>query len=119
MIPGPEEGTGVVLVTGAGGYLGRHVVRALLDRGAQVVAVDRSATRRVDPRATVVAVDIFDEEAATYEALHSPRVVVHLAWEAGFDHASPAHMGRVSDHYRFVRRMVAGGVSRIAGAGTM
>ena len=32
-----------VLVTGAGGYIGRHVVTALLDRGMEVIAVDPKA----------------------------------------------------------------------------
>lgn len=29
-----------ILVTGANGYIGRHVVRALLDKGADVIACD-------------------------------------------------------------------------------
>ncbi len=29
-----------VLVTGANGYIGRHVVKALLDKGADVIACD-------------------------------------------------------------------------------
>jgi nucleoside-diphosphate-sugar epimerase len=30
-----------VLVTGANGYIGRHVVKALLDKGADVIACDK------------------------------------------------------------------------------
>ena len=29
-----------ILVTGAGGYIGQHVVKALLDKGADVIATD-------------------------------------------------------------------------------
>ena len=29
-----------ILVTGAGGYIGQHVVKALLDKGAAVIATD-------------------------------------------------------------------------------
>ena len=29
-----------ILVTGAGGYIGRHVVSALCDKGAEVLTVD-------------------------------------------------------------------------------
>lgn len=111
-----------VLVTGAGGYIGRHVVTALLDRGAKVVAVDRNAESRpgrVDPRATVVSADIFTDHENLFEQFHSPDVCIHLAWEAGFVHDSPVHIARLSDHHRFLTRLVEGGLSQLAVLGTV
>ena len=39
-----------ILVTGANGYIGRHVVKTLLDKGADVIACD-IACDDVDERA--------------------------------------------------------------------
>ncbi|MCU1514588.1 MAG: NAD-dependent epimerase/dehydratase, partial [Microbacteriaceae bacterium] len=48
-----------VVVTGAGGYVGRHVVVALLDAGHHVIAIARPGSRRdLDARATVLEVDV-------------------------------------------------------------
>ena len=48
-----------VLVTGAGGYIGRHVVSTLLDFGMQVTAVD-IRTEGIDERAKAMQYDIFN-----------------------------------------------------------
>ena len=42
-----------ILVTGAGGYIGRYVVKALLNHGATVIAADLY-TKEIDDRAEKV-----------------------------------------------------------------
>ena len=107
-----------VLVTGAGGYIGRHVVTALCDMEAHVVAVS-SHTDGIDPRAEVIARDIFSGSENIFRELGSPDVCVHMAWRDGFKHNSDAHMDNLPKHYAFIRDMVAGGLKQLAVMGTM
>lgn len=107
-----------ILVTGAGGYIGRHVVTALCDMGADVIAVD-FLTSGIDPRADARTFDIFSGSANIYEELGCPDACVHMAWKDGFVHNSDAHMGLLSSHYDFVRNMISGGLKQIAIMGTM
>ena len=48
-----------ILVTGANGYIGRHVVKKLLDKGANVIACD-FRTDDVDSRAKSINMDLFN-----------------------------------------------------------
>lgn len=110
-----------VVVTGAAGYVGRHVVTALLDEGAHVTAVVRQQRAyRVDERAEIVELDLL-APGAELDRLTAPvpDAVVHLAWEAGFAHDAPTHMLRLSDHFRVLSHFAAAGVGRIAALGTM
>ena len=70
-----------ILVTGAGGFIGKSVVAHLLKRGWKVRAVLRSPDRpfaSVDPALEVVYADMRDRSALVH-ALRAVDVVVHLA----------------------------------------
>ena len=107
-----------VLVTGAGGYIGRHVVKALCDIGVEVIAVD-FRTDGIDKRAKTFVHDIFSGSPNIFEELGCPDVCIHMAWKDGFVHNSHAHFEFLSKHYCFVRDMVEGGLKQIAIMGTM
>lgn len=107
-----------VLVTGAGGYIGRHVTKALCDAGAEVFVVGHN-TEDIDMRATCITAEIFSGSENIYQETGCPDVCVHLAWKDGFVHNSDAHMGMLSQHYTFLRNMMAGGLKQLAVMGTM
>jgi len=108
-----------VIVTGAGGYIGPHVVTALLDAGHSVTAVLRpGSTASLDPRASVVHADILVPEFDIRD-LGPANGLVHLAWRDGFAHNSSAHMEQLSAHYRFLTSAPAHGITRIVPLGTM
>ena len=116
-------GDATVLVTGAGGYIGRHIVTALLDRGARWWPSDRAARvpggLGVDPRATVLGVDIFDADGASYEALHPPTSSCTSPGRRASTTARPPHVATVRTHHRSLTRLVAEGLVALTVAGTM
>lgn len=107
-----------VLVTGAGGYMGRHVVHALLEKGYEVVASDFSK-KGVDERAQFLDEPIFSGESNIYERVGKPDVLIHLAWRDGFIHNSNAHMQDLSSHVRFLNDMMKGGLPALTVMGSM
>ena len=107
-----------VAVTGAGGYIGRFVVKTLVDQGHEVVAID-FVHQGLDERAKICDVNIFSGEPDVYEKMGCPDSVIHLAWKDGFVHNSNAHMDNLSSHYKFLRNLVDAGCKNISVMGTM
>ena len=80
-----------VLITGGAGFIGRHLAKALLDKGDVVrvldafigqVHADRSAVGELGPDVEVVDADVRDGDAVA-RALQGIDKVVHLAAEVG------------------------------------
>lgn len=106
-----------ILVTGACGYIGRHVVSALLKEGADVIASDL-VVRGVPAGVSVVEGDII-HNATLVEALPNLTACVHLAWQDGFRHNAPSHLANLSAHVDFLQKLAARGTKRLAVMGSM
>ena len=107
-----------ILVTGAAGYIGRHVVKNALDRGYRVIVSD-FAFKGLDERAEFCDVPIFSGDHDIYRQLGSPDICIHLAWRDGFRHNSSAHMKDLSSHVVFLNHMAQGGLESLSVMGTM
>lgn len=107
-----------VLVTGAGGYIGRFAVNALMKRGCHVIAADIRPIEGCTASEQVVC-DIFSGEENMYEKLGSPDVLLHMAWLDGFKHNSPRHIEYLPKHMAFIKSMLDGGLKQAALMGTM
>lgn len=106
-----------ILVTGANGYVGTGVVKQLIEDGHEVIAADFS-TNYIDERAKLVAVDLFEIENP-FEFFGRPDAIVHLAWRDGFMHASEAHLADLPKHYKFLEKIIEGGIAQVAVMGSM
>ena len=106
-----------VLITGANGYLGQGIVKALLDDGVDVVATDFTS-ENIDSRAEIIERDLFAVEDP-YEEFGCPDAVLHLAWRDGFIHSSKAHLEDYIKHCAFIEKFATSDVKTIAVMGSM
>ncbi len=104
------DGSGGVLVTGAAGFIGFHVARALLARGERVIGLDsldpyydvrlkQDRLAALEGAFTFVRCDLADDAAlaAAVEGVHFDRIV-HLAAQAGVRYSleAPLAYGRAN-----------------------
>ncbi|TCP59803.1 dTDP-6-deoxy-L-talose 4-dehydrogenase (NAD+) [Rhodovulum bhavnagarense] len=111
-----------VLLTGATGFVGRQVLRALRAQGAEVVAVLREGRDlSADLAGVVRSADLFAEDAAAWRrACAGIDAVVHVAWyaEPGKYQHSPRNLDCLAGSLRLAQGAAAAGVRRFVGIGT-
>lgn len=107
----------IVLVTGATGFIGRHVTQSLVSAGHEVHAVARD-TGPPSPGVTWHAVDLLSEPIPS-AALMGTQVLVHLAWDAGPGYlASQQNPSWVNASLALAEAFADAGGSRVVAAGT-
>jgi len=106
-----------ILVTGANGYLGQGIIKAILEKGHTVIATDFDC-QNIDLRAIKKPCNLFEIENP-YLFFEKPDVLLHLAWRDGFVHNSDAHICDLPKHYTFIKKMLDAGLKHIAVMGSM
>lgn len=114
-----------VVVTGATGFVGRHVVSALLREGHAVTAVARDEARaQAMPwfgDVKFVAHDIHrsDASADARSLFGEPEVLMHLAWKGLPAYKDLFHIEEnLPGNYHFVKSMIEAGTRQVLVAGT-
>lgn len=112
-----------IIVTGAAGFVGRHLVSALLSRGHRVTAVDRDETRiKAMPwfdKCRFVSCDIHQVEPSLRKILGEADAVAHLAWPGLPNYKALFHYeDNLPSDYRFLKSLVGDGYSQILVTGT-
>ncbi len=108
-----------ILVTGANGYIGRHVVQILYDMGLEVIACD-ICNSKIDKRIDFLNIDILKESSnpQLFAMLKNPDNIIHLAWQDGFNHYATSHIDNLTKHFYFLKNMIDSGCKSLSVMGT-
>jgi dTDP-6-deoxy-L-talose 4-dehydrogenase (NAD+) len=114
-----------ILVTGATGFIGNHLIRELLkNKSNQVVATSRSANKakKFDwfPKVKYIEYDVNNNTSEDlYSFFGKPDQLIHLAWDSLSNYNDLSHIETILfNHCRFVKSMVLGGLRDLVIAGT-
>jgi dTDP-6-deoxy-L-talose 4-dehydrogenase (NAD+) len=111
----------LVGVTGATGFLGRHVRQDLAHREIESVLVSRRHidSRELSSNETVIVCDIAEINADIFQQLRQPSVVIHLAWGGLPNYESAHHIAReLPSQVNFIGQLLDGGLKSLVVAGT-
>jgi nucleoside-diphosphate-sugar epimerase len=110
-----------IAITGASGFIGRHVLAELLKQGEEIVAVTRGDTLPAELSRVVrtVEIDISRPTPNCFEQLGCPEILIHLAWDGLPNYKSLHHFEtELPRQYHFLKIMVESGLSSLFVTGT-
>lgn len=114
-----------ILVTGATGFIGNHVVAGLVEKGYDVTATSSSVSKaelmQWYPHVKYIAFNLagFDDTIDYYDHFGSPDILIHLAWEGLPNYKESFHTEiNLPRHYAFLSNLVRNGLADITITGT-
>lgn len=109
-----------IAVTGASGYIGRHVIKRLEELGFNPLAILSPNNKNSHNLKKYQHIDILNSSTDELIKLFKEYdTVIHLAWRAGFNHHESYHLSDAHKHLSFVNTLIQANVKNINIAGTM
>lgn len=111
-----------ILVTGATGFVGNHVVEWLLKNNYEVIATATSADKaKLFPwysHVKFIPCDYFHEEHDFYDYFERPEIIIHLAWKGLPNYMDQIHMENLYASHKLLADFIKHKSTKIVVIGT-
>src|SRR5688500_198991 len=114
-----------ILVTGATGFIGNHVINKLIKTGYQVIATSTSEEKASRfswfPGVTFIPFDLstWSQENNLYDFFHAPDNLIHLAWQGLPNYKAAFHTEEnLPVHFAFLTNLINNGLEDVTITGT-
>jgi dTDP-6-deoxy-L-talose 4-dehydrogenase (NAD+) len=114
-----------ILVTGATGFIGNHIIPILLERGHTIIATGRNPTKSSAAdwykhvRFITFDISLLPNEESLFDFFDNPDVLIHLAWDELSNLNDLIHVEKyLYSHYQFLKSYINSGGKHILVTGT-
>jgi dTDP-6-deoxy-L-talose 4-dehydrogenase (NAD+) len=110
-----------VAVTGATGFIGRHVLAELAKHPVELIAITRQSQVEIpiSSQVRVIQLDLREASADSASKIGNPDVLIHLAWGGLPNYKSLHHFeDELPTHYCFLRNLIKSGLQNLLVTGT-
>lgn len=112
-----------ILITGASGFVGRHVVKALKSYDHELIATSRSLNTGMQSFEKLSQLEFdfseFDPKKNYFEIFGRPDLLIHLTWQGLPNYKSLFHFeDNLPVQYAFLKNMIENGLKDITVTGT-
>jgi len=112
-----------ILVTGASGFIGNHVVEELLKHEHEITATAIEQPQKICfswiEKVNYVQTDLNDAKENWFTFFNKPDRIIHLAWEGLPNYEELFHLERnLPNNYFFLKNMIENGLKKVVVTGT-